>query len=131
MIARVVFGVFLLFLTGCASQTRHAVNSLDRQNPVYQSDVCQQSFQLADFHDQLQKTRMVGTPLVLLASSGTGALVAMLAANMGLDTLDRLDASHVVVVCDGPETPSFNIWEKVFLGAGLQLFTNGIKFGGN
>lgn len=74
---------------------------------------------------------MVGTPLVLLASSGTGALVAMLAANMGLDTLDRLDASHVVVVCDGPETPSLNIWEKVFLGAGLQLFTNGIKFGGN
>lgn len=130
MVNRLVLGVFILCLPGCASQTRTAVNSIDRQNLVYKSEVCQQSFYLADFHDQIKKTRMLGTPVVLLASGGS-ALIAMVAANMGLDALDRLDASHVVVACDGPETPSLNIWEQVLLGAGFQLFTNGVRAGGN
>lgn len=130
MVYRYFFGILILCLTGCASQTRIAVKSLDLQNPAFKSEVCQQSFPLADFHDQIKKTRMVGTPLVLVFSGG-GALLAMVAANMGLDALDRLDASHVVVACDGPETPTLNILEQVFLGGGFQMLTNGIKAGSN
>lgn len=117
-------------ISGCASQTRSAVNSLDRQSSGYTSDSCRQAGQLANLHDDIKQTRVIGTPLVLLASGG-GALLLVLATNMGLDALDRFDASHVFVSCGGHETPAFNIAEEVVLGAGFNLFTQSLRVGGN
>jgi hypothetical protein len=117
-------------ISGCASQTRSAVNSLDRQSSGYTSDSCRQAAQLANLHDDIKQTRVIGTPLVLLASGG-GALLLVLATNMGLDALDRFDASHVFVSCGGHETPAFNIAEEVVLGAGFNLFTQSLRVGGN
>lgn len=119
----------LVFVAGCASQTRSAVNSLDRQSPSYKAPACARAAQLAELHDDIQMTRVVSTPLVLLATGG-GALLAVMAANMGLDALDRFDASHVFVSCGGLETPAFNIAERVVLGAGFNLFTGSLKLGG-
>jgi hypothetical protein len=84
---------------------------------------------LAELHDDIHLTRVISTPLVLLVSGG-GALLAVMATNMGLDALDRFDASHVFVSCGGTETPGFNIAERVVLGAGFNLFTGSIKVGG-
>ena len=117
-------------ISGCASQTRSAVNSLDRQSSGYTSDSCRQAAQLANLHDDIKQTRVIGTPLVLLASGG-GALLLVLATNMGLDALDRFDASHVFVSCGGHETPAFNIAEVAVLGAGFNLFTQSLRVGGN
>jgi hypothetical protein len=127
---RFVLCLVLVFISGCASQTRSAVNSLDRQSPSYAADACRQAAQLADLHDDIKQTRVISTPLVLLASGGS-ALLLVLATNMGLDALDRFDASHVFVSCGGLETPAFNIAEEVVLGAGFNLFTQSLRVGGN
>lgn len=126
---RFMWCLALVFMAGCASQTRSAVNSLDRQSPSYRASACSQAAQLAELHDDIQLTRVIGTPLVLLATGG-GALLAVMATNMGLDALDRFDASHVFVSCGGTETPAFNIAERVVLGAGFNLFTGSLKVGG-
>ena len=127
---RFVLCLVFVFISGCASQTRSAVNSLDRQSPSYAADACRQAAQLADLHDDIKQTRVISTPLVLLASGGS-ALLLVLATNMGLDALDRFDASHVFVSCGGLETPAFNIVEDVVLGAGFNLFTQSLRVGGN
>ncbi len=119
----------LVFMVGCASQTRSAVNSLDRQSPSYKVPACTQATQLAELHDDIKLTRVISTPLVLLATGG-GALLALMATNMGLDALDRFDASHVSASCGGAQTPAFNIAERVVLGAGFNLFTGTLKLGG-
>ena len=119
----------LVFVADCAMQTRSAVNSLDRQSPSYKAPACARAAQLAELHDDIQMTRVVSTPLVLLATGG-GVLLVVMAANMGLDALDRFDASHVFVSCGGLETPAFNIAERVVLGAGFNLFTGSLKLGG-
>ena len=126
---RFMWCLVLVFVAGCASQTRSAVNSLDRQSPSYKAPACARAAQLAELHDDIQMTRVVSTPLVLLATGG-GALLAVMATNMGLDALDRFDASHVFVSCGGLETPAFNIAERVVLGAGFNLFTGSLKLGG-
>ena len=126
---RFMWCLVLVFVAGCASQTRSAVNSLDRQSPSYKAPACARAAQLAELHDDIQMTRVVSTPLVLLATGG-GVLLAVMAANMGLDALDRFDASHVFVSCGGLETPAFNIAERVVLGAGFNLFTGSLKLGG-
>jgi hypothetical protein len=126
---RILWCLVLVVIAGCASQTRSAVNSLDRQSSSYKASACVQAAQLAELHDDIHLTRVISTPLVLLVSGG-GALLAVMATNMGLDALDRFDASHVFVSCGGTETPGFNIAERVVLGAGFNLFTGSIKVGG-
>ena len=123
---RFILCFLILVLTGCASQTRSAVNSLDRRSPGYAVDTCRQAAQLAELHDDIKLTRVITTPVVLLATGG-GALLALMATNMGLDALDRFDASHVFASCGGLVTPTFNIAEEVVLGAGFNLFTNSLK----
>ncbi len=122
--------VLLLLLTGCASQTRLAVNSLDARQPGHASDVCQQATQLAALHDDIKLTRTLGSPAVVLVAGGA-ALLPVWLLNMGLDAFDRFDASHVNASCGYDATPVQNIVERVFLGGGFNLFTSGIKLGGN
>jgi len=120
----------LLLLTGCASQTRLAVDSLDDRHPVRSSEICQHATQLASLHDDIKLSRLLGSPAIVVAV-GSGALLPVWLLNMGLDAFDRMDASHVNASCGYDATPAQNIAERVFLGGGFNLFTSGIKLGGN
>ena len=120
----------LLLLTGCASQTRLAVDSLDDRHPVRSSEICQHATQLASLHDDIKLSRLLGSPAIVVAV-GSGALLPVWLLNMGLDAFDRMDASHVNESCGYDATPAQNIAERVFLGGGFNLFTSGIKLGGN
>jgi len=120
--------LLVLSLGACSSQTRLAVNSLDDKHPGRSTDVCEQATQLANLHDDITLTRTLGTPMVVLAA-GAPALLPVWLLNMGLDAIDRLDASHVNVACGYGETPLQNIAERVFIGGGFNLFTKGIKWG--
>ena len=122
--------VLLGALAGCASQTRSVVDGLDVKDPAYTQEACQQSRALADTYDDIKVTRTIGSPLILVMA-GPAAFLPVLAANVGLDTLDHLDASHVSVVCGGFETPTYNMMERVFLGLGLNVLTQGIRAPGN
>ena len=118
--------VLLLVLSGCASQTRLAVDSLDERHPVRSTEVCQHATHLATLHDDIKLTRTLGSPVVLLAAGGP-AFFPVWVLNMGLDTFDRLDASHVNEACGYQATPTQDIAERVILGGGFDLFTSGIK----
>jgi hypothetical protein len=120
----------LLLISGCASQTRLAVDNLDERHPVRSSEVCQHATQLASLHDDIKLSRTLGSPAIVVAV-GSVAFVPVWLLNMGLDALDRMDASHVNVSCGYDATPAQNIAEQVFLGGGFNLFTSGIKPGGN
>lgn len=121
-----VFLVGLLCLSGCASQTRKAVQSLDQGQAAYVNPVCESARRLAPMHDDIKLTRSLASPGVLLMG-GAPVLLPMLAINMGLDTWDRLDASSVNQSCGGHRTPMLNVLEDVVLGAGFDLFTG--RFG--
>lgn len=117
-------------LTGCASQTRNMAESINPHGSQYKEVVCQRSFELAPFHDDIKLTRSIATPTLLLLSGGS-YLLPLLGVNMGLDALDHLDASHVSQACGGFATPSENILEKVVLGAGFSLFSGNVRLGPN
>lgn len=115
-----VFG--LLALSGCASQTRKAVQSLDRSQPAYEAPVCRSAQSVQPLHDDIKLARSVVSPGVLLLA-GAPALLPVLVVNMGLDAWDRMDASSVSQACGGHRTPTLNLVEDVVLGAGFDLFT--------
>lgn len=107
-------------LTGCASSTRSMAESISPHNEKFKDPACQRSFELATLHDDIKLTRTIATPTILLLSGGS-YLLPLIGANMGLDALDHLDASHVSQACGGFATPSKNILEKVLIGAGFGV----------
>ena len=125
-----LFVVWGLSLSGCASHTRSMADSISPQDPQYQAAACQRSFELAPLHDDIQLTRSIATPSLLLLTGG-GYLLPLLGVNIGLDALDQLDASHVSKACGGLGTPAKNILERVVMGAGFSLFTGNVKMGSN
>ena len=119
-LAALFTAVFLL--TGCASQTKSTVHNLDTRQELYRSQPCQNAMNLAEIHDAIWWSRLVASPVILLASGGS-ALIPVLGLNAGLDVLDRSDASHVSVSCGGRATPMQNIIEETILNAGFGLAT--------
>jgi hypothetical protein len=117
-VVMLVFAVALL--TGCASNTRNMAQSISPHNEKYKDPACQRSFELAELHDDIKWARTIATPTILLLSGGS-YLLPLIGANMGLDALDHLDASHVSQACGGFATPTENILEKVLIGAGLGI----------
>jgi len=110
----------LALLSGCASNTRNMAESISPQNENFKAPACQRSFELAELHDDIKWARTIATPTILLLSGGS-YLLPLIGANMGLDALDHLDASHVSQACGGFATPSKNILEKVLIGAGFGI----------
>ena len=107
-------------MTGCASNTRNMSESISPHNEKFKEPACQRSFELAELHDDIKWARTIATPTILLLSGGS-YLLPLIGANMGLDALDHLDASHVSQACGGFATPSKNILEKVLIGAGFGV----------
>lgn len=122
---RKAWGILFLLLalasiTGCASNTRNMAESISPHNEKFKEPACQRSFELAELHDDIKWARTIATPTILLLSGGS-YLLPLIGANMGLDAMDHLDASHVSQACGGFATPPKNILEKVLIGAGFGI----------
>ena len=109
-------------LLGCASTSGEAYSQLDRSRPEYHSEQCQGAIRDIEVHDGLKLVRSVVSPVAVLLSGGM-LLPAVFAANVGLDTVDRVDASKMEVVCGGEGKSAEQIATGVVQGAAFGLAT--------
>ena len=72
-------------------------------------------------HRDVKTVSMVATPVLLLLSGGL--LLPVLAANVGLDAVDRIDASNMVTRCGGRGESGSEIAGSVAAGAVLGAAT--------
>ena len=121
-------------LLGCASTSGEAYSQLDRSRPEYHSEQCQGAIRDIEVHDGLKLVRSVVSPVAVVLSggaeqprdlqlSGGMLLPAVFAANVGLDTVDRVDASKMEVVCGGEGKSAEQIATGVVKGAAFGLAT--------
>lgn len=111
----------LASLSGCASQSELAALRVDPNNPKYRSQDCQSSMAGGTVHREVKTVSMVATPVLLVLSGGL--LLPVLAANVGLDTADRIDASNMLTRCGGQGESSREIAGSVATGAVLGAAT--------
>ena len=109
-------------LLGCASTSGEAYSQLDRSRPEYHSEQCQGAIRDIEVHDGLKLGRSVVSPVAVVLSGGM-LLPAVFAANVGLDTVDRVDASKIEVVCGGEGKSAEQIATGVVQGAAFGLAT--------
>lgn len=112
--------VWVLWLSGCSSQSRKTMVNLDASHERYGSRECQMAMGRAPVHDDIKYSRIIASPVAVLFSGGALAL-PVLAVNAGLETVDHLDASDMSVYCGGPETSNANIAKDVLMGVGFGL----------
>jgi hypothetical protein len=120
-----VIAISCTSLMGCASQSAKSFASLDRTHPAYQSDMCQQAIRDAEIHDDLKLGRMVASPVAVILSGGL-LLPAVLAANLGLNTVDHVDAAKLDWKCGGKGKTNQEILEGVAKGAAFDIMTGGV-----
>jgi hypothetical protein len=114
-----------LYLAGCASQSAQSFANLDRNNPAYQSERCQQAIRDAEIHDDIKLGRMLASPVALILSGGL-LLPAVLAVNVGLNTVDHVDAAKLDWQCGGKGKSQEEIVKSVARGAAFDFATGGI-----
>ncbi len=110
-------------LSGCASQSELTAIRLDPDHPKYKSDACQHSVAGSAFHRDAREVSMVASPLLLVLSGGL--LLPVVAANAGLDYVDRVDASNMAARCGGRAERADDIARSVTAGAALNVVTGG------
>jgi len=120
------FSPFVLF--GCASQSGKTFATLDRGHPAFHSSQCQQAIRDNEVHDDLKLARLVGSPVAVILSGGL-LLPAVIAANLGFDTADHVDASRMARRCGGAGQEPGEILESVAKGAALGLATGAVVGG--
>lgn len=113
----------LLALVGCASTSGSTFAKLDRSHPSYESEQCQGAIRDTAIHDEIKLLRSVASPIALVLSGGT-LLPAVLVANVGLDAVDRVDASKMDVHCGGEGQSAGQITLDVAKGAAIDLATS-------
>lgn len=113
----------LLALVGCASTSGSTFAKLDRSHPSYESEQCQGAIRDTAVHDEIKLLRSVASPIALVLSGGT-LLPAVLVANVGLDAVDRVDASKMDVHCGGEGQSAGQITLDVAKGAAFGLATS-------
>ena len=109
-------------LTGCASISSQTFSGLNRDHPAFQSDECRIAAEGPRVHDELKLARMIASPVALVLSGGV-LLPAVIAANAGLDTADRIDASRMEIHCGGKGKSAAEIATGVVGGAALGIAT--------
>lgn len=110
-------------LSGCASQSELTAIRLDPADPKYQTTACRQSREGSAFHRDAREISMVASPLLLVLSGGL--LLPVVAANAGLDYVDRVDASNMAARCGGRGENADDIARSVTTGAALNAVTGG------
>lgn len=118
---KVLLLALMVSLGGCASQSELAALRVDPHNPKYRSEGCQSSMAGSTVHRDVKTVSMVATPVLLLLSGGL--LLPVLAANVGLDAVDRIDASNMVTRCGGRGESGSEIAGSVAAGAVLGAAT--------
>ncbi|MFM8677381.1 MAG: hypothetical protein ACKOCR_08590 [Burkholderiaceae bacterium] len=113
--------VFVL-ISGCASTSSKTFSKLDRDHPAFHSDACRTAADDTRLHDELKLARVIASPVALVLSGGV-LLPAVIAANAGLDTADRIDASRMEIHCGGKGTTAGEIATGVVGGAALGIVT--------
>ena len=120
---RIVLGVSIFaLLSGCASTSSKTFSALDRDHPAFHSDACRTAADDTRLHDELKLARMIASPVALVLSGGV-LLPAVIAANAGLDTADRIDASRMEIHCGGKGKTAGEIATGVVGGAALGIVT--------
>lgn len=115
-----ICAIWVMFaMAGCASESELAAIRLDTSHPLYKSEACQQALATVENHKDAKTMSNVATPVLVFLSAGL--LLPVVAANAGLDTVDRVDASNLEVRCGGKGKSSEEITEKVVGGAALGL----------
>lgn len=118
---KVLLLVLMLGVGGCASQSELTSLRLDPKNPHYRSEGCQSSIAGSALHRDAKNLSMVATPVLLVLSGGL--LLPVLAVNVGLDTVDRIDASNMATRCGGRGESGEEIAGSVATGAVLGAAT--------
>jgi len=113
--------VFVL-ISGCASTSSKTFSKLDRDHPAFHSDACRTAADDTRLHDELKLARVIASPVALVLSGGV-LLPAVIAANAGLDTADRIDASRMEIHCGGKGKTAGEIATGVVGGAALGIVT--------
>ena len=113
----------LLALVGCASTSGSTFAKLDRSHPSYESEQCQGAIRDTAVHDEIKLLRSIASPIAVVISGGT-LLPAVLVANVGLDAVDRVDASKMDVHCGGEGQSAGQITLDVAKGAAIDLATS-------
>ncbi len=110
-------------LTSCASQSELMEMGLDPAHPKYQTTACRESRGGSAFHRDAREVSMVASPLLVVLSGGL--LLPVVAANAGLDYVDRVDASNMATRCGGRGNSADDIARSVTAGAALNAMTGG------
>ncbi len=110
-------------LSGCASQTELTAIRLDPEHPKYQTTACRESREGSAFHRDAREISMVASPLLVVLSGSL--LLPVVAANAGLDYVDRVDASNMATRCGGRGEQADYIAREVTAGAALNAVTGG------
>ncbi len=117
--SRLCVTLSIFALTGCASESELAAIRLDTNHPQYKSEACQQALATVEGHKEAKSVSNVATPVLVFLSAGL--LLPVVAANAGLDTVDRVDASNLEMRCGGKGKTKEEITEKVVGGAAFGL----------
>jgi len=114
-----------LGLSGCASQSGQTFAMLDRNHPQFHSEQCQAAIRDTEIHDDVKLLRSIASPVAVVLSGGL-LLPAVFASNVGLDTVDRVDASRLDISCGGAGQSAGQIAEGVVKGAAFGLATSAV-----
>ncbi len=125
MLRRLRLAALLPVLAGCASQSELTAIRLDPDHPQYRTSGCQHSLQNAEFHRDVKSVSQLASPLLVIVSGGL--LLPVVAANAGLDYVDRVDASNMATRCGGKGQSEEEIVRDVSTGAALGVVTGGKK----
>lgn len=112
-----------MLLSSCASQSELAAQRLDPDHPQYRSVGCQHSLQGSEFHRDAKTLSLIASPALVLLSGGL--LLPVVAANAGLDYVDRVDASNMATRCGGRGQTENDILRDVSAGAALGVVSGG------
>jgi hypothetical protein len=106
---------------GCASESELTAIRLDTDHPLYKTEACQQSIKDGERHKELRSARVLLSPVLVVMSGGL--LLPLVAANVGMDTVDHVDASNMATRCGGKGKTGSEITESVVKGATLGIVT--------
>lgn len=120
--------LLLAALCGCASQSELTSKRLDRENPKYVTQGCQDSLSAAQTHRGIKQARTIASPVVLFLSGGL--LLPVVAANAGLDTVDHVDAAKMAESCGGTPQTKTEMATDVAVGAAVGIATSGLTGNG-
>ena len=101
---------------------------MDGSKQQTHSRECREALKKVETHDTLKYSRTMLTPALVLVSGGLLAL-PVLAANLGLETYDQVDAANIAESCGGDVKSAGRIALEVGGTAAMGLVGGGVLGG--